>query len=128
MQSLQLMTNNNCRLRKWGKKIVAWEWQHDKLWKIRFGHEKVLLFTSPFCSYIPLLYYVLPRGRMLPSRCIVLKNFTIPLIKEVWYNCNGHHSAYLFIIARSSHSHKEQKQPQRTLLWYCCSVTMIEFL
>ena len=48
--------------------------------------------------------------------------------KEVWYSCSAHRSAHLLIIARSSHSHKYQKQPQRIFLQYNCSVTIINIV
>ena len=38
-------------------------------------------------------------------------DFKYPYIKEVQYNCSVHHSAHLFIIAISSHNHKERKEP-----------------
>ena len=38
--------------------------------------------------------------------------FECTYIKEVQYNCSAHHPAHLFIIAISSHSHKEQKKPK----------------
>ena len=43
-------------------------------------------------------------------------DFEWTYIKEVQYNCSAHGSAHLFIIAISSHSHKEQKEPQFFLL------------
>ena len=39
-------------------------------------------------------------------------DFECTYIKEVQYNCSAHGSAHLFIIAISSHSHKERKLPQ----------------
>ena len=39
-------------------------------------------------------------------------DFKCKYIKEVQYNCSAHHFVHLFIIARSSHSHKEQKESQ----------------
>ena len=50
------------------------------------------------------------------------------LLKEVRYNCSAHGSAHFFIIAISSHSHKERKQPQIILLQYSCSVNMINIV
>ena len=39
-------------------------------------------------------------------------DFECTYIKEVQYNCSAHGSAHLFIIAISSHSHKERNEPQ----------------
>ena len=39
-------------------------------------------------------------------------DFKCKYIKQVQYNCSAHHFVHLFIIARSSHSHKEQKESQ----------------
>ena len=39
-------------------------------------------------------------------------DFECTYIKEIQYNCNVHRSVHLFIIAISSHSHKEWKEPQ----------------
>ena len=61
--------------------------------------------------------------RMLWSHSRKLKMFSVTFdflctyIKEVffmyiYYNCNAHGSVHLFIIAISSHSDKEQKDPQ----------------
>ena len=47
-------------------------------------------------------------------------DFECTYIKEVQYNCSAHVSVHLFIIAISSHSHKERKEPQ-----FFFNVTMI---
>ena len=47
-------------------------------------------------------------------------DFECTYIKEVQYNCSAHGSVHLFIIAISSHSHKERKEPQ-----FFFNVTMI---
>ena len=47
-------------------------------------------------------------------------DFECTYIKEVQYNCSAHVSVHLFIIAISSHSHKERKEPQ-----FYSNVTMI---
>ena len=49
-------------------------------------------------------------------------DFECTYIKEVHYNCSAHGSVHLFIIAISSHSHKEQKEPRSQS---CYSVSMI---
>ena len=50
----------------------------------------------------------------------VLVFFECTYIKEVQYNCSTHGSVHLFIIAISSHSHKERKKPQ-----FYSNITMI---
>ena len=50
----------------------------------------------------------------------VIFDFLCTYIKEVQYNCSAHGSVHLFIIAISSHSHKERKEPQ-----FFSNVTMI---
>ena len=47
-------------------------------------------------------------------------------LKKVRNSCSTPCSTYLFIIATSSHNHKERKQPKIIFLWYGCSVTMIK--
>ena len=47
-------------------------------------------------------------------------DFECTYIKEVQYSCSVHGFAHLFIIAISSHSHKERKEPQ-----FFSNVTMI---
>ena len=47
-------------------------------------------------------------------------DFECTYIKEVQYSCSVHGFVHLFIIAISSHSHKERKEPQ-----FFSNVTMI---
>ena len=39
-------------------------------------------------------------------------DFECTYIREVQYNCSAHRFVHLFIIATSSHNHKERKEPQ----------------
>ena len=64
--------------------------------------------------------------RMFWSHSRKLKKFSVTFdflciyIEEVQYNCSAHGSVHFFIIAISSHSHKERKEPQ-----FFFNVTMI---
>ena len=62
----------------------------------------------------------------------VKQKIIIITIKKVRYNCSAHRSvhcsAHLFIIAISSHSHKERKQPRIIFLQNNCTVTIIKIL
>ena len=72
--------------------------------------------------------YPFKKNKNMIKNMIVLYIFLWYLLKEVQYNCSTHRSAHLFIIAISSHSHINRKQPQRTFLHYSCSVTMINIV
>ena len=57
----------------------------------------------------------------------VTSDFECRYIKEVQYNCSAHGSAHYFIIAISSHNHKDRKEPQ-FFFQYSYSVTMINII
>ena len=68
---------------------------------------------------------------LIMSLTLIIRNTWMSLwakVKEVQYSWSAHCSAHLFIIAISSHSHAERKQPQRIFLQRNCSVTMINIV
>ena len=92
-----------------------------------------LLFVVSFLCYLwfhffVICYLIISDDFLIISNLSEIFHVFILLFKEVWYNCSAHRSAHLFIIEISSHRHIKRKRPQRILLQYSYSVTMINIV